>query len=489
MEKPGKPGRRNSVRHGLLILFFLILLAFSAVSSAGADGELRVIVQAGPGPVKINVPWVITLLIDHGKPEELKVELPPLTGALILDRMRTEPRVMEGPEMDIWTRVECVFIPLRAGRAELEFLKISVPGGEFTTGSLGVDVIGDAAAPETYRPRLSWRTPLPSFTAGERSELMLLLSGRDPQKPPVFPLPFRVELSPSLILESRPPAPAEQQAGVVLVLICIPLEAGVFFLPPLSLEYRGEALSPPPLRMSAARPLRDDRTSGTAIPADNAASRTGNGETGAQKPAFPGLSPPPLPFLRASYHAAAERARSHWEAGDYGRSLAVLRQGERDLGAGPALASLRSGAEKALALEFTYDERWMPRLPLRMVCIVLFFALTVFSLSRLSAAVKILKDGDSKRRFSVYISAALLVMGLLCIGGMALTGAEPLRPRNRVILLGGPARRTPGYSGSVSAEFREGQPALIRSRIPLWLYAETYDGLSGWIPEDRIIAY
>jgi hypothetical protein len=331
---------------------------------------------------------------------------------------------------------------------------------------------------------------------------MLLLSGWDPQKPLVFPLPFRVDLSPSLILESRTPGPAEQQAGVVLILSCIPLEAGAFSLPSLSLEYRGESLSAPRLRLNAARPLRNSRNPGAApaLPSErsragDSAQAGGSAQAGdsaadrAQRPAFPGLRPPLLPFFRASYRTTAEKARTHWEAGDYGQSLAALRQGERDLGAGPALASLRSEAEKALALEFTYDEQWLPRLPLRIVSILVFFVLAVLCLSRIAGTAKNRRK-EGKRSFSVYAAAALLFVVLfLGIGGIALTGMEPPQSRNRVILLGGPAHRTPDYSTSVSAEFREGQPALVRSRIPLWLYVETYDGLSGWIPRDRVIAY
>jgi hypothetical protein len=471
-----------------LTLVFLTLL----LPSLEAEEELRVLVQAGPGPVKVREPWVISLLIDHGKPEELKVEFPPLTGYLILDRMSTAPRVMEGPETATWTQVECIFIPQRAGRAELEYIKVSVPGGEFTTGVLGVDVTGDTAVPGSYHPRLSWRTPLPPFTAGEKSELTLLLSGWDPQKPLVFPLPFRIDLSPSLILESRSPGPSEQRAGAVLILICIPLEAGAFSLPSLSLDYRGESLRAPPLRLNAAP--RQSRPPGAApaLPAERsrAGDTAGDGaqeRDRAQRFAFPSLRPPLLPFFRASYHATAEKARTHWEAGDYGQALAALRQGERDLGSGPALASLRSEAEKALGLEFTYDEQWLPRLPLRIAAILVFFALAVLCLSGMAGGVKDRGKKGSKRPY--VLAALLFVVLFLGIGGIALTGAEPPRSRNRVILRGGPAYRTPDYSGSVSAEFREGQPALIRSRIPLWIYAETYDGLSGWLPPDRAISY
>ncbi|MDR1211549.1 MAG: hypothetical protein LBK40_04875, partial [Spirochaetaceae bacterium] len=215
-----------------MVLFLLGLVC----AEVRPDDALTVIVQAGPGPVQVDTPWIVSLLVDHGKPEELKVEFPPLTGSLVLERVRTGPRVMEGAGEEVWTHIECVFIPQRAGRASLEFLKIEAPGREFVTGSLAVEVLGPL--PGAYRPRLSWAAPLPLFRAGERAELTLLLSGWDPAKPLVFPLPFHIELSPFLILESRAPLPAEQRSGAVLVLVCIPLEKGSFSLPPPRLEYQ-----------------------------------------------------------------------------------------------------------------------------------------------------------------------------------------------------------------------------------------------------------
>jgi hypothetical protein len=75
------------------------------------------------------------------------------------------------------------------------------------------------------------------------------------------------------------------------------------------------------------------------------------------------------------------------------------------------------------------------------------------------------------------------------LGGIVLTEKGPPEAGDKVVLSGGAAYRVPDYSSGISAEFREGQPALIRARTALWVYAETYDGLSGWIPRDKVIPY
>jgi hypothetical protein len=499
---------------------FLLLLC---LARARPDEPLAAIVQAGPGPIQVNTPWVITLLVDHDRPEELKVELPPLTGSLVLERLRTEPRVMEGAGEEIWTQVECTFIPAREGRAELEFLRVLVPGREFVTGRLGVEVLGVPPASGSYRPRLSWAAPLPLFRVGEKAELTLLLSDWDPAKPLNFPLPFYIELSPLLILESRTPAGSGREANAVLVLSCIPLEAGTVSLPPPRLEYQGESLSAPPLRFTVQPALPAANTApfvhtppgasfspgvhappganspsgvhappgGNVISANGGNAFSAKGASSPESPAsaeetqrravFPRKNPPPLPFIRASYMSLAERAEAYWEKGEYARALAALREGERDLGAGPALASLRLEAEKALGLDFTYDEPWRPRLLLRVVFILLSFVLVALCLWGILRRAR----GGPFR-----VSAGVLFAGLLLgIGAAALAGKGFSGPGNKAVLCGGAAYRTPDLSSGLSAEFREGQPALIRARTALWVYAETYDGLSGWVPGDRVIPY
>jgi hypothetical protein len=399
--------------------------------------------------------------------------------------MRIEPRVMEGAGEEIWTQVECVFIPTREGRAALEFVKVQVPQGEFTAGPLSVEVSGAEELARVYRPRLSWAEPLPLLRVGEAVELTLLLSGWDPHKPLNFPLPFHIALSPSLILESGTPVRAEQ--GAVLVLRCIPLEPGPVSLPPPRLEYQGETLIAPPLRLT----VREAPASGVNAAAFSPGSQTSQAPVVAQAPvvtqapAFPPAKPPLLPFIRASYISCAERAAAYWKEGAYARALAALREGERDLGSGPVLASLRVAAEKALGLEHSYDEPWRPRLLLRVVSTALSFILV--SLCLWSALRHFM---GAAFRFPAYVSAALLFMGLLLgLGGVVLTGKGIPETGNKVVVSGGAAYRTPDYSSRVSAELREGQPALVQARTALWVYVETHDGLSGWIPRDTVVFY
>jgi hypothetical protein len=51
------------------------------------------------------------------------------------------------------------------------------------------------------------------------------------------------------------------------------------------------------------------------------------------------------------------------------------------------------------------------------------------------------------------------------------------------------AYRVPESGGAVNARFSEGQPVDIRSSRGEWIYAESMDGRSGWVPSAMVIPY
>jgi hypothetical protein len=165
------------------------------------------------------------------------------------------------------------------------------------------------------------------------------------------------------------------------------------------------------------------------------------------------------------------------------QALAVLRRGERDLGAGPFLALLRSDAEKALALDSAHDETWIPKFPVRVISVLFSFILFAFCLS------KILSSPERERK-GFRLFAGILVLGIFTgIAGIALTGNTVSEEGKTALLEGGRAYQIPDISAALSAEFREAQPVRIRERAGEWVYAESYDGLSGWVPAEQVIPY
>jgi hypothetical protein len=122
-------------------------------------------------------------------------------------------------------------------------------------------------------------------------------------------------------------------------------------------------------------------------------------------------------------------AKNLWEEGQRAEALAALRQNERDHPAGALFAIIRRGAEQALGITGAKDEKRS------------FF------------------KGSSR-------SAVL---------------------RETAI------RRIPDTAGEEIARFREGQPVLLNGKIQhkTWMQviANNHEGISGWVPEEKIIFY
>jgi hypothetical protein len=179
----------------------------------------------------------------------------------------------------------------------------------------------------------------------------------------------------------------------------------------------------------------------------------------------------------------------------YAEALAVLRLNERELAAGPVLASLRRSAETALGLQFTEDEGWRPR--------VFFLALAAAaSFILIFIFFTIFVTGGKWKFFPVtsgsswgYTFVVILLCGIAGIGFYGYFGSSEgslwgFTPTIRTgVLRETGSFRMPEEGSVADMFFQEGEAVRIRSVTDVWAYIESFEGKAGWVPLDRIIPY
>jgi hypothetical protein len=281
----------------------------------------------------------------------------------------------------------------------------------------------------------------------------------------------------------------------------IPLEGPAVRLPSGLMKY-GDASLLVPSREFRVLPATQAVSGVSSAPVPDHGTNPGTGDGAARAgegpppvPPFPDSSEVVFPLFRKGYERALTEARSYWDQGRYAEALAILRLNERELAAGPILASLRRSAETALDLGFTEDEGWRPR--------VFFLALAIaasFTLIFMLFAAFI--TGGRWKFFPVtsgfswgYTFIAVLLCGIIGIGFYGYIGGSAksllgFTPKIRTgVLRETGSFRTPEDGSVPDMFFREGEAVRIRSVTDAWAYIESFEGKAGWVPLDRIIPY
>ncbi|QQO08949.1 SH3 domain-containing protein [Breznakiella homolactica] len=492
MEEPGMVGGYLRLQSGLLTLLLLFFCIFPVQAVSGPDEPLQVIVQISPEAPKAGESLAVIFLVSHPVPSEVEIPLPALPAGVTLDRIRSESRIIpdRSSRGERWTVVEFICTPGIAGRISWGPFTVRVPGRETVTAPVELYVTGQENNGQRYSPRLYWGELPRQIRAGERREFLLFLSGWDPSKPLSFPLPFRVTLPETALLEQLLPAVPDRNRGAVLRLAVIPLEEGELTIPPVYLDYSGTHLSAPPLVFQVIA-ARQSGSSASASPAAGSprSADTSSG-TAAEPRSFP-VNPREdgIFFLfRSQYERIKREAETHWDAGFRAQSLAVLRRAERDLISGGAVADLRREAEAQLSLGYTEDERWVPRVPLTAAAAGFLFVFLVLGLTALSRRRG--KKPDPRPPGFMY---GMALLGTALIGFSALmwllSGVHPGSKHKPAVVSACTVYRVPSPDGAAAAEFPEGQPVEIITAAEDWVYIESFDGRSGWTERKFTIPY
>jgi hypothetical protein len=428
-----------------------------------------VILSRSPDHPRAGEPITVTILIDHPRAAEVRVDPPPFPSGLTVDRMKVEPRTVAGTASggDRWTAAEFVF-SAAAGEYRIGSFRVLAGSRSAATAPLSIAVIGDAPGKPTAT--LSWKGAPAAFTVGEPAVLTLALAGAAMESSvrPTFAAPE------NSIFAELPVSAQELRSGVVAKFRVILLDAAPFRLPSVSIFLPDGSLAvarsfPVPVVANAAASVRTAAADSGKPIRDAASSKPAPSFPEA---AFPGIA---RPWLEADYAAA----KTHWERLDYVSALAVLRSAERDNTFGFAVRPVRAAAEGLLGLEQSSDERWAP---FKVLLILVFFFSVLAVLVGLSVALEFLRlrGVTSARRRRFIIACAATIAAVLCAWRLAYASMDA---GDAVVVSSSRARRVPDLESAVSAEFPEGQVGRVRARTGEdgWLFIELPDGRSGWI--------
>jgi hypothetical protein len=495
--------RRRIGRTGLLIFITLLLLLPAPFSNAGlwadegdAPRRLEIRVEMSSANPVVNSPWSIFILINHPSLSEVTVKPPRLPPSLILERVRTETRlirrenasVSESPQTERWARVEFLFTPHQAGVFTLEPFEVTVPGRQETTGRVTVSIREQAQAARRYDPRFRWPEQAPSLHPGGKAELVLELTNWNPGiAAPSGIFQGRVPLN-AIIEESLP---KETGSGIYRYTITvIALNEGSINLGPVSFTSDLYTLSIPGIKIL----VLPSQSAGAVSPQN---SLTQNSADNNQAVPFPEKRERVFSLFRTEYDRIISDIRILWNGGRHALALVEMRRAERDSYTGPFLAPLRREMEQALGLGFTRDEAWRP-LKISLVSWVMLGILIVSSIAFLVIFRSVLKNRkknpETRRRSGLMpVIAVILSAGLAFIfleeGLTNFPIRRPSSPIHTAVLRSSAAFRVPDHKGAVNTRFDEGQPVTVGDYRGEWCYAESPDGRSGWVPWDAVIIY
>ena len=462
---------------GLLIFFSLLL-------PAGADERAfpEVRLETFPATPAVNYPWSIYILVNHPSPLEVEVRPPHFPPSLVLSRVRADTRLIADGER--WTRVEFRFIPLRSDAIALGPFDVNTPLGRAFTDEIEVH-FDEAISRPRFDPRFRWVTPIPTTSPGERVQLLLELTGWDPNRR--IPEGFfwgRAPLN-AIVGEGFPQTVAASVYHFPISVI--PLEESNVILEAFSFNYDIYALDIPRIVIPVLPALlvEEERVLPVqAIP----------GEDTTRDIPFPQARERIFFLFQGEYDRVILRARALWNENRRAEALAEIRRNERDSFSGPFLVPLRQEIEQALDIGFTENERWRPfRIPL--------LVYAVFFITGISALVFLLvlrprwlmRGKKLTLRWNRFMGVivVMLVTGLFVIFLEGSLGDFPSgrASRNTAVLRGTYSYRIPDFRGAVNDWFNEGQPVIVGDYNGEWRLAETSDGRSGWVPRDAVITY
>jgi len=226
------------------------MLLLSAVLHAQ---QPRIQIQTAPDKPVEGSPLTLTLLVDHGNPDEVNVLAPPFSEDIILDYMLKGPRVNEGSEK--WTAIEFRFSQINHGTVTFDPFTVITPKGQSKTAAFVIDVLQPSSNTSggTTLFRMSWENIPANLKVGENAVINLRVNGwKNNSVLPESGL-FLPPVPMGHIVESLPVSEKEKSMGIALKLRIIPLQTGALTIGYRRLTIENAIYEAPALRIPVSR--------------------------------------------------------------------------------------------------------------------------------------------------------------------------------------------------------------------------------------------
>jgi hypothetical protein len=240
-----------------VIRTFFFLLLLPAYLYGQESGKPRVLIETAPDrPVEGSM-LTLTLLVDHGNPDEVNVLAPPFTDCLILDFMLKGPRLVSA-DSKRWTAIEFRFTLTGSGIITFEPFTIMTPQVRIQTDPFDILIQKSPGGGETTHFRLSWENVPANLRIGDNSVITLRVNGwKNAVVLPESGL-FLPPVPMGHIVESLSLSEKEKSSGIALKLRIIPLQTGVLTILNKRLAIENAIYEVPGLRIPVSRAVKTD---------------------------------------------------------------------------------------------------------------------------------------------------------------------------------------------------------------------------------------
>jgi len=204
-----------------------ILIILLLISSFLGAQEPRILIQTSPERPVEGSTMTLTLLVEHGEPDEVNVLAPPIPDGINLDFMLKGPRHVYADE-DRWTAIEFRFIVTNSGTITFEPFTILTPRGRMQTEPFNIIAQKTPSKRnEIIFYRLSWENVPTNLKIGENAVVVLRVNNwKNTASLPESGL-FLQSVPMGHIVETLQLSENEKSSGIALKLRIIPLQTGV----------------------------------------------------------------------------------------------------------------------------------------------------------------------------------------------------------------------------------------------------------------------
>jgi type III secretory pathway component EscS len=456
--------------------------------------QIDVFTEVSTDYIEQNVPFSITVMVNHPNPVEVRVQPPDFEDNFSMERLKTEAQLVKNDlGSERWTRVEFQLMPLTAGTVYLGSFEVAIPGRTAATRRMLLKINNEKSGKSGRLQWIGlniWNGPPASIYVGEAKQVGLRLL--DLEQGTVAPkqLPLRIEAPENAVIEELPISAADREIGICFRMSILPLDERDVRIASHSFRIDGRTLVVPALSIKVLKPPEMPTPKNNLPVAPMlvlqeiiAPLEPETIVVRSQIP-FPNYNEKTFSLADVAYKNTMQTAETFWQNGSYAESLAALRKGERDLAAGLQIAPIRKAAETALGLTSEPNEHWHPHIILLVIGCASLIALLV---SIIIAILALQKKQKHTRKFTGKIFAVSIIFALIALG----TGFWIMVPtiHTTAVVKEGFASAVPEQGRETGISFLEGQKVDARVKTKDWVYVESAKGKAGWVPANRIVYY